>query len=71
MHEGASVVAWIMVHGSLLIRPTQWDRRAFTRELSKARRHHAREQVCDRRTAQRGSVLTWSMWTPAYSCLCF
>jgi antitoxin MazE len=37
LHEGATVEAQITVDGSLSIRPAQWDRKAFARELNEAR----------------------------------
>jgi len=37
LHEGATVEAQIAVDGSLSIRPAQWDRKAFARELNEAR----------------------------------
>lgn len=37
LHEGSTVEAQITVDGSLSIRPAQWDRKAFARELNEAR----------------------------------
>ena len=37
LHEGATVQARIAIDGSLCIRPAQWDRKAFARELNEAR----------------------------------
>ena len=36
-HEGTAVQAQITVDGSLSVRPAQWDRKAFARELNEAR----------------------------------
>lgn len=38
LREGATVAAQLGVDGSLSIRPAQWDRQAFARELDAARR---------------------------------
>lgn len=37
LREGATVEARIAVDGSLSIRPSQWDRQSFARELHEAR----------------------------------
>lgn len=37
LREGATVQATITLDGSLAIRPAQWDRKAFARELNDAR----------------------------------
>ena len=38
LHEGATVEAQLGVDGTLSIRPTQWNRKAFTLELAEGRR---------------------------------
>jgi len=37
LREGATVEAQFTVDGTLSIRPAQWDRKAFARELTEAR----------------------------------
>ena len=37
LREGATVEAQLTVDGTLSIRPAQWDRKAFVRELNEAR----------------------------------
>lgn len=37
LREGATVEAQLTVDGSLSIRPAQWNRKAFARELTEAR----------------------------------
>ncbi|GAA0768619.1 AbrB/MazE/SpoVT family DNA-binding domain-containing protein [Ideonella azotifigens] len=37
LREGATVEAQFTVDGTLSIRPAQWDRKAFARELAEAR----------------------------------
>jgi antitoxin MazE len=37
LHEGATVEAQLNVDGSLSIRPSQWNRKAFAQELNEAR----------------------------------
>ena len=37
LREGATVEAQLTVDGTLSIRPAQWDRKAFGRELNEAR----------------------------------
>ena len=37
LREGATVEAQLTVDGTLSIRPAEWDRKAFARELNEAR----------------------------------
>ena len=37
LREGATVEAQLTVDGALTIRPTRWDRQAFSRELTELR----------------------------------